>query len=279
MLSMADNYQLLRYLYASKPDRQYPYWTPDEETSDHEAPEPLTGTDLVLPTLNDNYEGIDFIELLITHKEESLNTSEITLVFSSLPDASFHNFEFKCNVTEDIPAGEPYLVKFIVDNNKQMGDGSRKLTGISSLKVMFDKEVSNLVFNDLVFKSEDYTYTLFALEEFYKDGVNYVLRALQSKDIESSDDWVLEEMLKKVPTVLKRYTYMAGSAFAWLEHWEYEAKPMKQTNNESNNYADRLLGQVDKAIDNYLKTLDKNPDEIYIENLNLVTYDKLEWGL
>lgn len=279
MLSMADNYRLLRYLYASKPDRQYPYWTPDKDTTDNTPPEPLTGTELVMPTLNDNYEGIDFIELLITHEEESLKTSDITLIFSSLPDASYHNVSFKCDVDEDIPPNKPFLVKFVVDTNKQMTDGSRLLTGVSSIKILFDKEVTNLKFNDLVFKSEDYTYTLFALEEFYKDGVNYVLRGLQSKNIESSQEWILSEMLEKIPTVLKRYTYMAGSAFAWLEHWEYESKPMKQTNNESNNYADRLLGQVDKAIDNYLKTLDRNPDESYIEDIDLVTYTGLEWGL
>lgn len=68
----------------------------------------------------------------------------------------------------------------------------------------------------------------------------------------------------EIPDLLKQYAYMAAGAYAWLTRWEYEAKPMKEPKSESNNYADRLLNQVDDAIKKYLSNIENNRDEEYI---------------
>lgn len=274
MLSMADNYKILHYLYASKPDRQYPYWTPDKETSDNEVPDPIDGTELVLPTIADNYDGIDCIELIINPHENELNAEDFTFIFSSLLDASLNLLSFTPVETGEIPKNEPYLLTFIVDRNKSMGDKSRRLTGIQAVKILIDKDVHGLEFLDLVFKSTDYVYTLSDIENSYYDGHDYVIRMINSFQLENGE---LEK--DKIPDELKRYVYMAGAAFAWLEHWEYEAKPMKQTNNESNNYADRLLMQVNNAINNYLARLKKDYNEIGLKDDRFLKSRKVSWGL
>ena len=274
MLSMADNYRLLHYLYASKPDRQYPNWTPDAATSDNEPPLPLTGTELVLPTVSQNYSGIDFIELTINPHENELNTADFRFSFSSLLNGSLDMVVFTPKEKEDIPKNKPYLITFNVDNNTSMADLSRKLTGVLSVKIAIDKPVSGLEFIDLVFKSNDYVYTLSDLENAYNDGEDYVIRMVNSFQLENGEVIPTDT----VPDGLKRYVYMAGAAFAWLEHWEYEAKPMKQSNNQSNNYADRLLGQVDKAINNYLARLKKDLDEVGLGDSRFLKSRKLGWG-
>lgn len=275
MLSMADNYKLLHYLYSSKPDRQYPYWTPDEKTSDNEAPSPLDGTELVLSTISENYSGIDFIQLVINPHENQLNAEDFKFSFSSLPDGSLDMVSLTPDESGEIPLNQPYLISFTIDTNTKMRDKSRYLTGIRSVKISVGKDVQGLEFLDLVFKSEDYVYTLSDLENAYHDGEDYVLRTINSFQLANGESFKEDE----VPKELKRYVYMAGAAFAWLEHWEYEAKPMKQTNNESNNYADRLLMQVDKAIDRYLANLKKDFDEVGLKDDRFLKFRKVSWGL
>jgi hypothetical protein len=87
-----------------------------------------------------------------------------------------------------------------------------------------------------------------------------------------------KEEIKAIPHPLKQYEYMASGAYAWLSQWEFEAKPMKEPKSESNNYADRLLGQVDSALQKYLSTIENDPNKEYV-NMKLIGATKLHWGL
>ena len=70
---------------------------------------------------------------------------------------------------------------------------------------------------------------------------------------------------------------MAAGAYAWLTKWEYESKPMKEPQSESNNYADRLLNQVKLALEEYLDNIN-NAREDYV-NLRLMNSTNIDWGL
>ena len=69
---------------------------------------------------------------------------------------------------------------------------------------------------------------------------------------------------------------MAGGAYAWLSRWEYEAKPMKEAKAEADNYATRLLNQVDAAIAEYVSKMENRLDH---RDLHHAISSRIEWGI
>ena len=258
MVQMDKYYEIMHYLPTSRVDRQYPY--------DFDKEDRLDGSN-VYPTFYQNYNGIDIVEMYVD-LPVGVDVTKITLTFSPLYDGNANLLTLNAletTVEEDTVT----ILRFKVDNNAKMVDKSKQLTGIKALKVDFG-EIPNPHIHEIIFKSKDYTYTLEDLDMAYEDGLNYVLRALNDRQNEIAE-------IKKVPNTLEKYVYMSAGAYAWLTRWEYESKPMKEPKSESNNYADRLLGQVDSAIRRYLSNIENNRDEEYID-MNFLTATNLTWG-
>ena len=140
---------------------------------------------------------------------------------------------------------------------------------MESIVIDFGSDATGVELQRLLIRSEDYTYTLDDLDTACENGQAYVLRRLNNLSNEKHE-------IKQIPDLLKQYVYMAAGAYAWLTRWEYEAKPMKEPKSESNNYADRLLNQVDDGITKYLSNIENNRNEEYIR-MDLFKVAKAKW--
>lgn len=262
MVSMKHYYEILHYLPSSRVDRQYPY--------DFSSPITIDGNSKVFPTSYADYDGIDIVEAYVIFEESDVDVTEISLKFSPFADGNGTLLSLNAMETENNDDGAT-SIQFVTDTNAQLKDLSKYLTGVQSIKLDFGENISNPTIVDIIFRSRDYKYTLRDLEKAHKDGKNYVLRRLNELQNEKKG-------MDTVPLPLYQYVYMAGGAFAWLSQWEFEAKPMKEPKSESNNYADRLLGQVDTALQKYLSNIENDPNKQYV-NMKLLGRTRLHWGL
>ena len=241
----------------SNVDRQYPI--------DFSNPKVVDGS-AVYPTISKNYNGIDLVEMYVD-LPVGVDVTSFKFIFSPTSDGTATLLSLNPKEVEVVEDALTVL-QFSVDNNATMTDKSKLLTGIESIKVDFGEIEATII--NIVFKSRNYTYTLEDIESAYQDGEDYVLRRLNNRENEIGE-------IRQIPSILEKYVYMSAGAFAWLTRWEYESKPMKEPKSESNNYADRLLGQVDSAIRNYLSNIENNRDEEYI-NMDFVQTTKIGWG-
>jgi hypothetical protein len=168
-----------------------------------------------------------------------------------------------------LDADKDTVLVFEIDNNRHAYDVTKELTGIKSITLDWGT-TANIKIMDIVFRTLDYTYTLTNIRQSLTDGENYVLRKLNDLNNEL-------KQIKEIPNELQDYVYMAAGAYAWLTKWEYESKPMKEPQSESNNYADRLLNQVKLALEEYLDNIN-NAREDYV-NLRLMNSTNIDWGL
>lgn len=258
-MNMTKFYEVLHYLHSINVDRQYPY--DFLESEDYV----VVGTG-VYPTCYANYEGVDIVEMYVD-LPSGVDVSDFKLTFSPLLDGNASLLSLNPLPIEEVN-NDITVLQFRLDNNATMTDNSKLLTGIKSIKVDFNGETVTIL--DIVFKSRDYTYTIEDLEKALIDGENYVLRRLNNMKNE-------KEQIKEIPQSLQKYVYMGAGAYAWLTRWEYESKPMKEPKSESNNYADRLFGQIDSAIEYYLSNIENNRYEEYID-MNFLETNKVGWG-
>ena len=256
-MKIEEYYEILHYLPRSTVDRQYPV--------DFSNPRVVDGS-AVYRTISKNYNGIDLVEMYVD-LPTGVDVTSFNLIFSPTSDGNTTLLSLNPNEVEVVEDSITVL-QFDVDNNATMTDKSKLLTGIESIKVDFGNIEATII--NIVFKSRDYTYTWEDIASAYEDGEDYVLRRLNNRANEIGE-------IRKIPKILQKYVYMSGGAFAWLTRWEYESKPMKEPKSESNNYADRLLGQVDTAIRNYLSNIENNRDEEYV-NMDFVQSTKVGWG-
>ena len=262
MVSMTHYYEILHYLPSSRVDRQYPY--------DFSSPITIDGSERVFSTCYSDYNGIDIVEAYVIFEESNVDVTEISLKFSPFDDGNGTLLSLNAKETELVTDGAT-SIEFVADNNARLIDLSVLLTGVKSIKLDFGENITNPTIVDIIFRSRDYKYTLGDLEKAHTDGKNYVLRRLNEFQNE-------QKGIDTVPAPLYQYVYMAGGAYAWLSQWEFEAKPMKEPKSESNNYADRLLGQVDSALQKYLSNIENDPTKEYVR-MDLIDYTELTWGL
>lgn len=259
---MENYYEILHYLPSSRIDRQYPY--------NFKSPIQLDGSSAVFPTCYSDYNGIDIVEAYIIFEDNDVDVTDISLRFSPLDKGNVTLLQLNA-IPTPIEEDGATTIQFGVDNNARLSDKSILLTGVQSIKIDFGDNIVDPTIVDIVFRSRDYKYTLADLDKAYIDGKNHVLRRLNELQVE-------KKKINTVPHPLIQYVYMASGAYAWLSQWEFEAKPMKEPKSESNNYADRLLGQVDSALQKYLSTIENDPNKQYIR-MDLAQSTKLHWGL
>lgn len=259
--NMEDFYKVLSYLPKSRVDRQEPLNLKSKSVVRNRQA-------LILPTIHQDFNGTDTIELYINCNGSHIDVSALSVSFSPLSNGNAPVLTVNANETE-IDYDSETIVTFTLDDNATARDLSRRLTGIESIKFDFGGEVDNIDILNFVMKSKDFTYTIADLKTACENGQAYVLRRLNNMQNE-------KEEIKTIPELLKQYVYMAGGAYAWLTRWEYEAKPMKEPKSESNNYADRLFTQVDDAIKKYLSNIENNRDEEYIR-MDLFKTARWKW--
>lgn len=254
--SMSDFYKVLEWIPRSKVDRQEPV--------DFGEVFVVNGESVVLPTIYEEFNGIDFVQVFINFGGCDVDVSALLLDFSPLVNGNVSLLQANCTDTE-IDKENDTIITFKLDDNVSFNDKTREITGVKSLKLSFGQEVSGVKISNILFKSQNYTYTLTDIEKALTIGENHVLTKLGRYARHN-----------KVPDKLKEFIYMAGGAYAWLSRWEYETKPMKEPKSESNNYADRLLGQVDSAIANYISDIENKFDH---KDLFHATSREVEWGI
>lgn len=260
--SMLDVYKVLRYLPYSKVDRQVPV--------DFDESVFVEGTDLVLPTIHGDFNSSDFVQVFLNCHDVDIGSDDVKLGFSPLVNGNVKILSLNSSSTE-LDTHNDTMIQFKIDENFRASDKSRLLTGIESITLNFNKDATGVEIQNIFIKTIDYTYTVDDLKIALENGEAYVLRRLNNLRNEKRE-------IKHIPKLLKQYVYMASGAYAWLTRWEYEAKPMKEPKSESNNYADRLLAQVDDAIKKYLSNIENNRDEEYL-NLDHVTTEEITWGI
>lgn len=259
--SMKDFYKVLRYIPKARVDRQEPC-----EFEEYI----VEGERAVLKTIHGDFNGTDNVQLYLNCHGVDVDVSKVLLGFSPLVNGNVNLLEVNSS-DEVIDVNTDTIINFTLDTNVRAADKSRILTGIQSITVDFGKTATNVEILNVVIRSLDYTYTLADLEVACENGQAYVLRRLNNMQNEKQE-------IKEIPDLLKQYVYMAAGAYAWLTRWEYEAKPMKEPKSESNNYADRLFGQVNDAIEKYLSNIENNRDEEYL-NLDHVASAEITWGI
>ena len=260
--TMRDVYKVLKYLYNSSIDRQSPV--------DFDKSVFVNDDCIVMPTIHTDFNGIDFVQLFLNCHEVDIDISAIELGFSPLPNGNAKLLSVNCS-DDAIDLFNDTVLTFQIDENYSATDQSRILTGIESITVDFGRNATGVEIQNIYMRSIDYTYTIADIETALENGQAYVLRRLNNMHNEKRE-------IKKIPEILQQYVYMAGGAFAWLTRWEYEAKPQKEPKSESNNYADRLLNQVDDAITKYLSNIENNRNEEYLD-LRQVATGEITWGI
>lgn len=252
--TMSDFYKVLKWIPRSKVDRQEP--------CDFDEGVVVSGESVVLPTIYEEFNGIDDVFVFINFNGVHVDNKDVLLDFSPLPNGNLSLLQVKCKETE-IDYDNDTLLVFPLDNNVKFADKTRQITGVNSLKISFGTDATGVKIQKILMKCSDYTYTLSDIENFLITGENHVLGKLGRYSTE-------------VPRELKQYIYMAAGAYAWLSRWEYEAKPMKEAKAEADNYATRLLNQVNNAIADYINNLENQYDH---EDLFHATARGVEWGL
>ena len=256
--SMEDCYKVMHYLPYSKLDRQMPIELPTEVFVEDKQ---------TFTTIHKDFEGVDFIQIYV-NSPSSVDLSNCKLSFSPMDYGDLSVLDLEPNITA-LDADKDTVLVFEIDNNRHAYDVTKELTGIQSITLDWGT-TANIKIMDIVFRTLDYTYTLTNIRQSLTDGENYVLRKLNDLNNEL-------KLIKEIPKELQDYVYMAAGAYAWLTKWEYESKPMKEPQSESNNYADRLLNQVKLALEEYLDNIN-NAREDYV-NLRLMNSTNIDWGL
>lgn len=253
--SMSDFYKVLKWIPRSLVDRQEPVIVSDEL---------INGEDVVFPTIYEEFNGIDEVQIFINFNNCNVDASKILLDFSPMVNGKLSLLQVKCNNAE-MDYNNDTIISFKLDDNHTFTDQTRVITGVNSLKLTFGTTVTGVKINKILMRCQNYTYTLTDIENFLITGENYVLGKV-GRYLENN----------KIPESLRPYIYMAGGAYAWLSRWEYETKPMKENKAEADNYATRLLNQVNSAISEYIDNIENNLEH---KDLCLAASEELLWGL
>lgn len=253
--TMSDFYEVMTWMPRSEVDRQEPCMFESVV---------VDGDSVVLPTIHEEFDGIDEVQVFINFGGVHIDGTDIILSFSPLVNGNVSLLQATCNDSK-IDYDNDTLISFVLDNNDKFTDETRIITGVNSLKIDFGSEATGVVISKVIMRSQNYTYTYSDIESFFKTGESHVLRKLGKYAHKG-----------KVPKKLQRFVYMAGGAYAWLSRWEYEAKPMKEAKAEADNYATRLFNQVDTAITEYINTIENHLDH---KDLFHVKASGVEWGL
>lgn len=247
---MEEYYKVLHHLKGFKVDRQYPY---SFESADHVKPGDVelvpvedmahanlldfTGLSddvIIIPTIERGYTDIDSVELKISSESGDLDPTKVELQFHDTLSADVSLLSVT-GTGDTISTGDVGAVNFQI--NEQSADpASSVLMGVKSVSIHLNQSITTVKLSDIVFRSNSPVCTLEDLEKSIPIGEDYITDGVGTET---------------VPESLLKYKYMAAAAITWLSKWEHEGQVMSDGTADSKNYADRLLGIVNRAINNY----------------------------
>jgi len=257
-----DTLQFIRHLYV---DRQYPLAFDNSDTSLSKVPVALSSeyisthsnsykamntNSILLPIPTRKYDTADALYINIS-ASESFTPSDITI------DISESEYGQPVTRTLTAEAGNNFnydvihKVKFpIKESDLTLDKKSTDLGNIGSIRINFKQTFEEVFISDLVFRTKVYNFTLEDLDYSIKSGEDHVKARLK---------------MNKIPDELKFLIYKAGGAYAWLKWWQSENKVMDNGDENSKNYYNRLLEDVDYIIDSWIET---NPEELTDKGVN-----------
>ena len=152
--SMSDFYKVLKWIPRSVVDRQEPV----------NLNEIVFDTDhIVCPTIYEEFNGIDEVLVFINFNGVNVDVNDILLDFSPLVNGNLSLLQAKCD-SKDLVYDTDTILLFKVDKNIRFSDETRVLTGIQSLKLSFNTDITDVEITKILFKSQNYTYTLSDIE-------------------------------------------------------------------------------------------------------------------
>lgn len=263
MTKYYDTLQFLRHLYV---DRQYPLAfnesddttnlptniLSDEYTSTHDKSYKFTDVDSVIFKIPlRKYDTSDDFYLNICSSEE-FTPADITISFSESSKGQPIIRTLENNSTDKLEPNKIHKIRYIIkDTNTSLNTKSEDMGNIGSISILFKKTFPLIYISDLVFRKQIYNFTLEDLDYYIKSGEDHVKARLK---------------MSTVPSELEFLTYKAGGAYAWLVWWQSENKNMDDMDENSKNYYNRLLADVDNIIDSYLDT---NPELSNDNDINM----------
>ena len=244
---MEEYYKILHHLKGFKVDRQYPY---SFESTDNVKPSEkvesiavedmshanllrftsLTDGDvIIIPTIQRDYFSIDSVEIKVSPLDGDLDPSKVELEFHDTLQGDVALLSLPGS-GETIAEDSVGAVTFVI-NDQSMDPKSSVLAGVQSLSIHLNQSIPGIELSDVVFRSNSCVCTLEDLEKSIPVGENYIIDSVE---------------IETVPESLLKYKYMAAAAMVWLSKWEHEGQVMSDGTSDSKNYADRLLGIVNR---------------------------------
>lgn len=249
---MEEYYKILHHLKGFKVDRQYPYsFESTDDVKPSEKVESIAVEDMshanllrftslsdgdviIIPTIQRDYFSIDSVEIKVSPLDGDLDPSKVELEFHDTLKGDVALLSL-LGSGETIAEDSVGAVTFVI-NDQSMDPKSSVLAGVQSLSIHLNQTITGIELSDVVFRSNSCVCTLEDLEKSIPVGENYIIDSVE---------------IETVPESLLKYKYMAAAAMVWLSKWEHEGQVMSDGTSDSKNYADRLLGIVNRAINNY----------------------------
>lgn len=282
--AMKDYYNVLHFLRDFFVDREYPLTFSEDDdisnlnnvelvteyTSTHDNSYKITNISegdlitFIIPYRK--YDTTDKFELNIL-STTSFKPSDIDIIFSEsktaepylkvVKNAKVYN-EDKEEIT-DLDADTIYNVKYTLkETATKLDKKSKQMSMLQSISLRFNDSFDMVYLSDMVFRTEVYQRTLEDIDYHFEDAKNHITSRLR---------------LPTIPSELEPLIPKAAAAYSWLMWWENEGRAMGDGTELSRNYYDRLMSEVNFAIDQWLNdNKEALPDDI---NTKLVGYTRL----
>ena len=278
---MDDYYNVLHFLRDFFVDREYPLTfsssdetydlddveLSDEYTSTHDNSYKITNISegdvvtFIIPYRK--YDTTDKFEINIL-TSDSFAPSDIDVLFSesqsgepilkAVKNAVVYD-EDKEPVTS-LSSNIIYNIKYTLkETATKMDKKAKEMSMLRSISLRFNKAFDYAYLSDMVFRTNVYQRTLEDIDYHFEDSKNHILARLQRTDI---------------PDELKSLIPKGAAAYSWLMWWENEGRSMGDGTELSRNYYDRLMSEINYAIDQWL---DKNKEDAI--NTQLTGYTRL----
>jgi len=282
--AMKDYYEVLHFLRDFFVDREYPLsFSEDYDISNLPS---VTLSDEYTSTHNNSYkitniaEG-DLITFIIPYKkydttdkfelnvssDTTFSPSDIDILFSesktgepvtrAVKNAKCYN-EDKEEITELSP-NTIYNIKYTLkDTATTLDKKAEYMSMLQTITLRFNDSFDTLYLSDMVFRTRVYQRTLEDIDYHFEDAKTHIKSRLRSDNI---------------PLELEILIPKAAAAYSWLTWWEAEGRSMGDGTELSRNYYDRLMSEINFAIDQWLaENREAIEDDI---NTKLVGYTRL----
>lgn len=263
MLKAKEYYKILHFLEVETMDRFYPveeyFYKINEETGEEE-PVIFEGDSFLFKTNRETFSGFDYVEVLL-ESSVAHNINGIHLNISEYVQGYDPVVVLDAEETGSLPVDTPKKLTFKIHKSQTMSEASRNLTNIKSIELVTPAN-TDFKIHDICFRDDNAMFSLEQLDQFYENGKYYIRSRLH---------------MDEVPTELEDHIYTASAGYAWMSVWEYEARVMKDTQKNAQNYGQWLFAQVEDAIELYKKANGIADDEEMFVMYELTTSKKIRW--